>query len=233
MVFIKVTDLSISFKEPFSSVRKKVLKNVSFSLDKGQTLGIIGRSGSGKTTLIKTILGLTRPDSGQILDGNFNELNYKNLAAQVIFQNPRKSLDPSQRIGEALSEMMQKKTGQRKIDIIQIAPWLDKVNLPHDVWTKFPHELSGGQLQRVSIARALIMEPDLLICDEPTSALDVTTQKDILLLLKDLKNQQNLTIIFISHDLAVIEFMSDTVLVLKDGSAKILSPNLNDYADFI
>lgn len=222
--YMSVENLSISYEVGFMKRRKKkILSNINFSLEIGEVLGIVGRSGSGKTTLIQGILGMIPLDSGNIKCPYDQKFSVSNTVVQVIFQNPRSSLSPIQTIYETLEEIMKKhrdlKKEERKIEMNQL---LEKVSLPVEVLNKYPHELSGGQLQRVAIARSLGAKPSILICDEPTSALDVTTQKEILKLLKHLNKTEEMGILFITHDLEIIEYMCDKVLVLHDETASLI-----------
>lgn len=228
---LEVKNLSTGFvtKRTLWGKPKNILKavdEVNFEVYKGETLGIVGESGCGKTTLGRTILKLVKAQSGQIIYNGTNITNLtenqfrkfrKNL--QIIFQNPFSSLNPKLTIGEALSEPMafhgiMKNNLQRKERIIEI---LKKVNLLPEHFNRYPHEFSGGQRQRIGIARALCVEPEIIICDESVSSLDVSVQAQVLNLLNDLKVEFGLTYIFISHDLAVVKYMSDRIIVMNEG----------------
>ena len=204
----------------------KALDNVSFNIFEGETFGLVGESGSGKSTIAKIISGLLPPSKGEIKFDNFSLFNPKNKIKefkgqiQMIFQDPYSSLNPRFKIKNIISEPI--KFFQKNIDNYSlnqnVNDLIDIVGISRTSLERFPHEFSGGQRQRISIARALATKPRLLICDEPTSALDVTIQAQVLNLLKDLQEQLNLTILFISHDLAVIRQMCDRIAVLKKGS---------------
>lgn len=200
--------------------------DVSFKVFKGETLGLVGESGCGKTTLSRTLLRLLDTDSGKIY---FDEkdvllLNKKQLKnyrknLNIVFQDPYSSLNPRINIGKAITEAMKvhklyksEKERRRKAEEL-----IEKVGLSADSYNRYPHEFSGGQRQRIVIARALALKPKFLICDEAVSALDVSIQAKILNLLNDLKEEFGLTYIFISHDLNVVKYMSDRIMVMKDG----------------
>lgn len=205
---------------------KLALKEMNFTLLEGETLGIVGESGCGKTTLARLLAGLLEADGGRILFNgedlrNLNRKKARNLHSQIqlIFQNPFACLDPRMTIGDSLKEALgtgRKVAGQQQDQFIREA--LDECGLGGISLDRKPNEFSGGQLQRISITRALLCKPKLLIADEITSALDVSAQRQILELLKRLKDQLGLSQIFISHDLSVIREIADRILVLRDGA---------------
>ncbi len=209
-----------------SKIGHVAIQNVSFSVFKGETLGLVGESGCGKTTLGRILAQLIEKNAGEIeYKGKIlNNLTNKELKAfrksvQIIFQDPYSSLNPKLTIGDTLTEPLVvhglvKTKKERKAKILHM---LNKVRLSEDSYFKYPHEFSGGQRQRIVIARALMLEPEFIICDESVSALDVSVQAEILNLLNDLKDEFNLTYIFISHDLSVVKYMSDRIMVMKDG----------------
>ena len=228
-VVLEVRGLAKSFwlKQGLFGKREfKAVQNVNFQLRKGHTLGVVGESGSGKTTMGLTLLRLHEPTSGEVLfDGqNLLKLSDKERQVmrrriQVVFQNPYASLNPRFTIGQTLVEPMAihgigKDLAEREQ---RARTLLEKVGLDGRAFGKYPHEFSGGQRQRVAIARCLTLNPEVLVLDEAVSALDVSVQAQVLNLLKDLQDEFGLSYVFISHDLAVVRFISDEVLVMKDG----------------
>ncbi|KDR35119.1 ABC transporter ATP-binding protein [Caballeronia grimmiae] len=204
---------------------RHVVRDVSFDISRGETLGLVGESGCGKSSLSRTIMRLIEPQSGRIvLDGaDIAKLSRRELVPhrhkmQMVFQDPYASLNPRKTIGQILAFALDvqgtvpRRDRERKINAM-----LDAVGLPASAAKRHAHEFSGGQRQRIGIARALILEPALLICDEPVSALDVSIQAQILNLLCDLKDQFGLSMLFISHDLAVVRYIADRVMVMQDG----------------
>ena len=201
-----------------------VLHDVTLSLDRGRTVGVVGESGSGKSTLAKTMVGINRATSGQVwVDGiDVAEASRRELAAyrrrvQMIPQDPFSSLSPRQTIGQTLAEAVDPARARVNRHRDLIAHWLERVGLPADTMHRYPHEFSGGQRQRIAIARGLVVEPSLVIADEITSALDVSVQAQILELLAEIKGSLGLTMMFISHNLAVVQRVSDEVVVLYGG----------------
>lgn len=231
-VAISIDSLSKSFvvKKSFFKKNRRLIRavdNVSFEIKKSESFGIVGESGSGKSTIARLIAGLIKMDSGKIkifnreIDKKLKSKNSSDIRRdlQMIFQDPYSSLNSRMRIGDIIAEPIRyyKTASNPKEESGIITDILDYVGLSTTSKDKFPHEFSGGQRQRVSIARALASRPKILICDEPTSALDVSVQAHILNLLKDLQNEMNLTLIFISHDLPVIRQMCDRVAVMRNG----------------
>jgi ABC-type oligopeptide transport system ATPase subunit len=213
---IEVIDVEKRFKDI------KALRPISFSIEYGQAIGCVGPSGCGKTTLAKIICALIKPDNGKVLyrGEDVFRLKRKGLKkfrqkVQIIFQDPLASLDPKMTIMQSLIEPIIIHKRPVKIDYAYNARRLvKKVGLDFDILDRFPHQISGGQRQRVNIARALATEPKLLICDEPLSSLDLPVQAHILRLLMKLKKEENLALLFISHDPAVIKVISDKVIEL-------------------
>ena len=204
----------------------KAVKDVSFKLPKGKTLGLVGESGSGKTTVGLTLMRLHEATTGEaffegrdLLSMPSKEFMTYKRRIQIIFQNPYASLTPRFTVGQILVEPMQihgiGDSTQARTDMA--FELLDKVGLPEVSFYKYPHEFSGGQRQRIAIARCLTMRPDILICDESVSALDVSVQAQVLNLLQDLQDEFHLSYIFISHDLAVVKYISDEVMVMNEG----------------
>ena len=204
----------------------KAVDDVSFDVFTGETLGLVGESGCGKTTLGRTLLRLLEPNSGQILFKGNDLLQYKPAALrnlrkdiQIIFQDPYSALNPSITIGNSIQEVLQvhniqPTARQRKDRVMEL---LDKVSLQPEHFYRYPHEFSGGQRQRIVIARALALNPSFIVCDESVSALDVSVQAQVLNLLNDLKKEFRFTIIFISHDLSVVHYISDRIMVMQKG----------------
>lgn len=204
----------------------KAVSGVSFKLEEGKILGIVGESGSGKSTLARLLVGLEAPKQGEVrfrgarISG-LRERDVRPLRRdiQMIFQDPFGSLDPRMRIGASVGEPLG--IAEPELDAAmryrRIAMMLDRVGLGEGAMTRYPHQFSGGQRQRIAIARALITHPKLLIADEPVSALDASIQAQILNLLLDLKLEFGLSLVFISHDLGVVRYLSDRVIVMQAG----------------
>jgi peptide/nickel transport system ATP-binding protein len=216
------------------------VKDVSFKLAKGKTLGLVGESGSGKTTVGLTLMRLHDATSGEVLfEGkNLLALSDREMMAyrrriQIIFQNPYASLNPRFTIGNILTEPMKiHGIGANADERVEMAfQLLKRVGLPEGAYYKYPHEFSGGQRQRIAIARCLTMKPDVLICDESVSALDVSVQAQVLNLLQDLQEEFHLSYIFISHDLAVVKYISDQVMVMNQGEIVEIANSDEIYLD--
>lgn len=227
---LKVSGLSVHFKQgrtlfgPRPPLR--AVEDVSFDLAEGETLSIVGESGSGKSTLARGILRLLRPTKGQVWleDQELSKLSAEDLRnarrhMQLIFQDPIASLSPRRTVEQIISEPLQTHYPQlsRAERREKVGDIMRAVGLLPDMRNRYPHEFSGGQAQRIGIARALVLEPRLLVADEPVSALDVSIQAQVLNLLADIKQQRNVSMLFISHDLSVVHHISDRLLVLYLG----------------
>jgi peptide/nickel transport system ATP-binding protein len=203
------------------------VREVSFTLARGKTLGVVGESGSGKSTLGLTLLRLHRASGGSaVFEGrDLLALSARDFMAykrriQIVFQNPYASLNPRFTVGQILMEPMRihRIGADDRARAAQALALLDKVGLPAQAFDRYPHEFSGGQRQRIAIARCLTMKPEILVCDESVSALDVSVQAQVLNLLQDLQDEYGMSYIFISHDLSVVRYMADQVMVMRDGS---------------
>ncbi|MFZ7130614.1 murein tripeptide/oligopeptide ABC transporter ATP binding protein OppF [Avibacterium avium] len=234
-LLLEVEDLSVHFKvqsnEGFLFKKKQTLhavNHVSFKLYEGETLGVVGESGCGKSTLARSIIGLVKSAGGNILwlgkdlsQQSEKQWHDTRKDIQMIFQDPLASLNPRMTIGNIIAEPLKiyfpHLSAQEVKDRVQAM--MLKVGLLPNLINRYPHEFSGGQCQRIGIARALIIEPKLIICDEPVSALDVSIQAQVVNLLKSLQKEMGLSLIFIAHDLAVVKHISDRVLVMYLGNA--------------
>ncbi len=217
----------------------EALKNVSFMIYRGDTFGVVGESGSGKSTIARLLTCLIKASAGEIIINKNNISKSKRLPKelqgklQMIFQNPLESFNPRRKIGFSIGESLLNQ-GLSKIEIeSKVKKQLELCGLSGEYAKMYPHELSGGQCQRAAIARALITEPEILICDEATSSLDVTVQKQIIELLNELRNKRTFTIVFISHNIPLVEMFCNRGIVLQNGEIKgtfeATSTNLIEY----
>jgi len=214
-----------SGKFGFGRTEVKALNDVSITLNAGNTLAVVGESGSGKSTLARCLLQLQPLDSGEVLFNgqDLAKLDQKALRAarkdlQMVFQDPFASLNPRMRIGAIVGEgLLVHGIGNASTQQNQVIAMLKRVGLTEADMQKYPHEFSGGQRQRIGIARALVLSPKVVVCDEPVSALDVSIQAQILLLLKELQAEMQLSYVFISHDLRVVRHVADQIVVMHQG----------------
>ena len=224
---LKINRLTVSYGN------QKILNDISFDLYKGETLGIVGESGSGKSTIAKSILGLIKIDDGEVFFKNKNIKQIPNSVfrkkIQLIFQDPYSSLNSEMSIGNSIIEpMISHQVFNSKNEMkFRALELLNQVGLSESDYNKFPNQFSGGQRQRIVIARALALNPEIIICDESVSALDVSIQAQILNLLSDLKEKYHFTFIFISHDISVIKYFTDRLIILKKG--EIIELNETDF----
>lgn len=219
-----------------------IIDNISVSVSAGESVGIVGESGSGKSTLIRILNGMLPVTQGHLqLSGKDINVIRKEFPGQItrfgqmVFQSPRGSFDPRMRLARSISEPI-RALEKRVPSPAELAEYMHRVDLPDDLLQRYPHQLSGGQLQRVSLARALSVSPTVLYADEPTSALDVSVQAQVLELLAKLRRDLGLTIVMVSHDLAVVAQMCDRILVMRNGqvveegpSSQVLSAPTNPY----
>ena len=227
---LEVEDLVVRFDTARGSLH--AVDGVSFELQPGETLGLVGESGCGKSTLGRSILRLNEPAGGSIrLQGeelvgrSRRDLQPLRRRVQMVFQDPSASLDPRWTVGRLLAEPLEiHGIGNRRDRAERVRKLLAQVGLPVDAAQRYPHEFSGGQRQRIGIARALALEPDVIICDEPVSALDVSVQAQILNLLVDLQRNTGVALLFISHDLSVVEYIADRIAVMYLGRIVELAP---------
>ncbi len=240
-LLLDVEGLDVRFPVTTPTGRSTVhaVKDLTFKIRRGTTLGLVGESGSGKSTVAAALTGLVTPNAGRVsLDGT-DVLAVRGRAEKalrrrisLVFQDPFSSLDPRTSVGSAIGEPLavHRVVSGRRQRVVRVGELLDLVGLPASFASRYPHELSGGQRQRVSIARALAPDPELLILDESTASLDVSVQARVLDLLADLQRDLNLTYLFIGHDLAVIQQMSHDVLVMRDGDAVEYRPATDLFA---
>ena len=242
---LEVKDLTKQFyknKKLFTAV-----DHISFQLQQGECLGLVGESGCGKSTTVKMLTHLLQPDGGEIfLDGTeIQHLKGKALKKfyteiQMVFQTPQDSFDPRRTLGDGIMESMKNQGISGKQARARMQHLLKQVELPLELADRYPNQVSGGQCQRAAIARALAIEPKILICDEATSALDVTVQAQIVELLKRLQKEMHLSILFISHDLALVQHLCDRILVMYQGRIleegtpdAVISNPQNDYTKLL
>jgi oligopeptide transport system ATP-binding protein len=221
-------DVSSEGDMPWTKAKKlQAVNNVSFNLNSGETLGVVGESGCGKSTLARAIVKMVPADSGKViwfgndlLALNKSEMRQHRKQIQMIFQDPLASLNPRMNIGEIIAEPLRThypKTPESDVKQ-RVKDVMNKVGLLDNLVNRYPHEFSGGQCQRIGIARALILKPKLIICDEPVSALDVSIQAQVVNLLMDLQEEMELTLIFIAHDLSIVKHISTKIMVLYLGN---------------
>lgn len=226
----------LSFSEGHFNLKKTVVQavnGVSLDINKGETVSVVGESGCGKSTLARTVLGLYPPNSGEIYYQNKRidnlsekQLKYYRTRMQMVFQDPYASLNPRMNVGKILEEPIRFHHPKKNDDQVKskVAQVMEQVGIDPDWQDRHPHEFSGGQRQRISIARALTVDPDFIVADEPIAALDVSIQAQILNLMMDLQRENSLTYLFISHDLSVVEHISDRVAVMYLGSLAEMAP---------
>lgn len=232
MNIIEAKNITKTYKIKSSGAFKRnntfdAVKNVDISLKQGKTLGVIGESGSGKSTLGEIIGNLQKPTKGNVFYKGkdittFNKAEYKNYRknVQYIFQNPKESMNPYYTVEHILEEPMKILCDEKSIKSskTKICEMLEKVGIEKESLNKYSSEMSGGQCQRIAIARALLLSPEVIICDECVSALDVSVQAQILNLLKDLQKEFSTTYLFISHNMGVVHYISDDIIVVKSGN---------------
>ena len=242
-ILLKVENLKVNFNVsseddmPWTKQKKlQAVNDVSFDLNQGETLGIVGESGCGKSTLARAIVKMVPANSGKViwlgndlLTLNKSQMRQHRKQIQMIFQDPLASLNPRMNIGEIIAEPLRThypKTPEADVKL-RVRDVMNKVGLLDNLVNRYPHEFSGGQCQRIGIARALILKPKLIICDEPVSALDVSIQAQVVNLLMELQEEMGLTLIFIAHDLSIVKHISTKIMVLYLGNMVELA-NSND-----
>lgn len=242
---LDVKDLTKNFyknKQLFTAVN-----HISFQLRQGECLGLVGESGCGKSTTVKMLTHLLKPDSGEILLEGTEIQHLKGKALkklyteiQMVFQIPQDSFDPRRTLGDSIMESMRNHNVSRKEAQNRLGQLLQQVELPPELADCYPNQVSGGQCQRAAMARALAVNPKILICDEATSALDVTVQAQIIELLKRLQQEMDLSILLISHDLALVQHLCDRVIVMYQGNIveqgtpdRVINAPENDYTKML
>ncbi|MBX4892848.1 ABC transporter ATP-binding protein [Rhizobium bangladeshense] len=235
-LLLSVRGLGKNYKS--RGTRLTILQDISFDIGKGEVVGLVGESGSGKTTIGRSVLRLVEPSAGSVrFDGtelttlSSSTMRRVRPRMQYIFQDPFASLSPRMTIGEILTEGLKVQglgTARERLDRAREA--LEQVDLPPEAVNRYAHEFSGGQRQRIGIARALTLAPEFIVADEPVSALDVSIQAQVINLLRDLQQRLGLTMLFISHDLAVVEYICDRVIVLYLGRIMEIAPSAALYA---
>lgn len=222
MSLLSVRSLCVSFPTPRGTVR--AVDNVSLDVDAGETVGLVGESGCGKSTLGKAVIRLVPISDGRVFVGGKDitsisdrELKASRQQVQMIFQDPYGSLNPRHTVGAIIGQPLSVAGWARKDIADRVASLMEKVGLPVAAQSRYPHEFSGGQRQRIGIARALSLSPKVLICDEPVSALDVSVRAQVINLLKDLQQDMGVSYLFISHDLSVVEYVADRLMVMYLG----------------
>lgn len=232
----KIKKDSYAFWQPPSTL--KAVNGISFELNAGETLGVVGESGCGKSTLARTIIGLVKAKAGSIkfqgqelVGASEQVIHATRQDMQMIFQDPLASLNPRMTVGSIIAEPLltyHKNLSKAQVEE-QVRAMMKKVGLLPNVINRYPHEFSGGQCQRIGIARSLMLKPKLLICDEPVSALDVSIQAQVINLLQDIQQEMGLALIFIAHDLSVVKHISDRVMVMYLGNAVELGRDKDVY----
>ncbi len=224
-VVLQAKDLVIEYPGRRRQPAFRAVDGVSLSLKRGEVVGLVGESGSGKTTIGRAVVGLLPVTSGELrivgqnmVGASLKDLKPLRSKVGIVFQDPGSSLNPRLPIGESIGEPLLLHRGLKGAEMsTAVETLLDQVQLPRAMRNRYPHELSGGQRQRVGIARSLALEPQLLVADEPTSALDVSVQATVLELFQELQREHGFACLFISHDLAVVEMLSDRIAVMHDG----------------
>lgn len=235
---LRVDDLQVEFRQGFRQPPLRAVKGVTFDVGAQQTVGLVGESGSGKSTICRAILGLVpvaggtiRFDDKEITHATGKQRRGLSESLSVVFQDPYSSLNPTRTVRQALSEplLVHRKFDRAAVDR-KVAEALDRVGLGEDAAARYPRHFSGGQRQRIAIARALMLQPKLVICDEAVSALDLSIQAQVLNLLKDLQSELGLSYLFIAHDLAVVRFISQRIVVIYHGEVMESGPATEVYA---